>query len=326
MGIPGVIETLKGLAREGPDEYRDLVTPVPGTPGTLNSIFLGINRQSRRVTKEGADRRRCGLCRTAKPRVRSHFFPAGIFKVLRTPGSALPHPVHTAEGASAYSSKQVTGRFLCADCEQLFSRKGERQTLRVCARGPGQFLLQKRLRRLAPTDVELVKHCKVVDCVQDSQIPVDSLIYFAISIFWRSSAGHWKMGPRRLVPTALGPYEEEFRRYLLGEQLVPNEAALVIQCAAEDDDLGTAFFPQTLRRKVFGRVHSFQIPGILFELYVSKTLPHWADGVAINRSIGRTILLRPFTGTRLDEVLSRGVCESEPKGRLRSSLVDRHAR
>jgi hypothetical protein len=38
----------------------------------------------------------CALCHQARPLLKSHFFPAGLYRLLQTPGDKNTHPVLTS--------------------------------------------------------------------------------------------------------------------------------------------------------------------------------------------------------------------------------------
>jgi hypothetical protein len=204
---------------------------------------------------------------------KSHLLPAAVFKLLRSPNGEIPDPIHTAEGVSRTTSSQPQSFFLCRECEQRFSDFGESEILRLCARRNGSFLLRDSVLRSRHIDDFTEGSYSVFDCQATEGFPQAALTYFAASIIWRSSAGIWRFGSRLLRPTDLGPFEEPFRKYLHGRGDCPGEVAVLVTLAKDRGDLGTAFLPQTFRKGNKLKAHVFRIPGILFEVFVSRNLP-----------------------------------------------------
>jgi hypothetical protein len=56
------------------------------------------------------------------------------------------------------------------------------------------------------------------------QKSVEAISYFAASMFWRASVHDWNN--RADEPIQLGPYEEQFRKYLMEESDFPVDCAL----------------------------------------------------------------------------------------------------
>src|SRR5262245_63849308 len=76
----------------------------------------------------------CALCRRQRELRDSHLLPAAIYKLLRDPQRPNPNPVMVTRKLAGTTSWQVKARLLCDECEQQFSRKGERYVLAQCAR------------------------------------------------------------------------------------------------------------------------------------------------------------------------------------------------
>jgi hypothetical protein len=73
----------------------------------------------------------CGLCQAIGVELLdSHYVPRSLYKLIRDPRFPNPHPVLIGGGASRISSRQASDYFLCADCEDRFSKRGEPQNQR----------------------------------------------------------------------------------------------------------------------------------------------------------------------------------------------------
>ncbi len=67
----------------------------------------------------------CKLCKQDRELRESHFLPAAVYAQLRGNTQQDPNPVLIIRRVSLTTSKQITDRVLCAECEQRFSKSGE---------------------------------------------------------------------------------------------------------------------------------------------------------------------------------------------------------
>ena len=96
----------------------------------------------------------------------------------------------------------------------------------------------------------------------------DKLAYFAASVFWRASVHTWKREDGSRVRIQLGSvYEEEFRRFILGDGPFPSRAALTVFACRDRNSQETFFVPTTARRREYYS-HCFVCRGIFFALDV----------------------------------------------------------
>ena len=72
----------------------------------------------------------CGLCQLDRPLVDSHLLPAAAYKLAREPDRQNPNPIVVTPGHAGSSSRQISDEFLCRECEDRFSKRGERYVLR----------------------------------------------------------------------------------------------------------------------------------------------------------------------------------------------------
>ncbi len=106
-----------------------------------------------------------------------------------------------------------------------------------------------------------------------SSIPgvrVSDIAYFAASIYWRGSLYPWNEDGS--TPVELGPFQEEFRQFLLGKAGFPEHSCLwVIVREGKGADRLT-HVPKCVRAGGL-HVYKFPMPGFAFTLLVSKNIP-----------------------------------------------------
>jgi hypothetical protein len=111
---------------------------------------------------------------------------------------------------------------------------------------------------------------------------VDQYLYFGASVFWRASAHAWYQETGALGRFTLGPdYQEQFRRYLLGQAAFPLEARLWVHVSSGTLKEPLIVFPCTTAVDGAHR-HKFYVPGILFILFVGEHVQTRFDERALN--------------------------------------------
>jgi len=102
------------------------------------------------------------------------------------------------------------------------------------------------------------------------EINISALAYFATSIFWRGSIHPWNDDGS--IPVRLGPFQEQFRQYLLALLPFPKDCSLsvVVREGKEIDRL--TYAPLGKREENF-HVYKFPMPAIGFSIVVSKNIP-----------------------------------------------------
>lgn len=258
----------------------------------------------------------CGLCLQRKELRDSHLLPAAVYKLLRTPtGGHDPNPVVIMPSRALTTSQQVSAPFLCGDCEQRFSRNGERYVIAQCARPDGQFKLRELLQTISP--LYDTPQFKVYDVQHLLGSQIDHYLYFAASVFWRASAYRWKMGIKSVGQITLGTtYQEQFRLYLLGEAAFPQKARVRVHVASENPPDLTTVFPCTTR--IDGaRRHKFYIPGLLFILFLGSNVPTRFDAGALNGSQQQLMWLCPWQNDSLFLGFLDVIKATTPSGKLR---------
>jgi len=231
----------------------------------------------------------CGLCHEHRVLRESHLLPAAVYKLSRETDRRNPNPVVVRPTGAGTTSRQVSDHFLCADCEERFSRNGERYVLGQCARPGGQFALRELLGAASVVCGDAgFRVCEVTGVLGGN---VEQYLYFAVSVFWRAAARRWTLEGRPINRISLGNmYQEQFRLYLLGQAAWPPKARLFVHVWSDEPVDLTTVFPCSTRVEL-ARRHKFCIPGILFILFLGGTVPRMHDSGALNSAVGRFMWL-----------------------------------
>lgn len=230
----------------------------------------GVDNDRRSATPS-AVRGHCRLCRNEDFLCNSHLIPAGFFRLLRSTTVTPRDPLVVSSKVTFTSSRQTSDYLLCTRCEDRFRLGGEEWVLRNCYRVGDSFKIR-----------DMVLQCKLLHRDQlatifsgstNGDIEICRLAYFALSIFWRAAVHAWQvpiMGSQRLI--SLGPYEEELRGFLLNTSGFPPHAVLLAWVSRLQQPSRAVTYPYSQR--VFDcHCHSFDVPGIRFDLLVAKALP-----------------------------------------------------
>ena len=240
----------------------------------------------------------CRLCRNTRPLQNSHLLPQAAYKPLRDDKPlANPHPVTMTRKTTLATAKQVTAYLLCSDCETLFSQKGENYVVTQCVQRDGQFRLREQLQAATPLCSSSTPQFTAYDAISILGDRLDSYLYFAASIFWRTAAHSWKLGNNQRLKLSLGEtYQEQFRLYLLGQDSFPSNGSIYLHVASEvPSQLLQITFPSSVRRgRLDAHRHKFYMLGLIFALFLGgKTSQLYTRG-ALN-STQPCILLRPWS-------------------------------
>lgn len=256
----------------------------------------------------------CGLCHQIRELCDSHLLPAAAYKLSREPSRKNPNPVVIAKDRASTTSHQVTAYFLCQECEDRFSRNGERYVLRQCARRDGEFRLRQLLSQASPfcTD-EKFSVFKVSKLLGEK---VEQYLYFAASVFWRAGVRSWQFEDMTLERISLGTtYQEQLRLYLLGKAPFPGNGRIFVHVWSNERVDFTTVFPCTYRVELVRR-HKFCIPGILFIFFLGRDVPGKHDMGTLNSSVGRFMWMCCWQDDSLFEGFLSRIKDSKRTGSL----------
>lgn len=112
-----------------------------------------------------------------------------------------------------------------------------------------------------------------VYATKGTDIDMARLVYFCISVFWRSGAHTWRLG-KDTFHLELGPYEEALRLFLRGKGSLPDDMCLIVRMASVGYFGRTLALPVSEKHDAF-RGHHFSALGISANLYVGKRIPEY---------------------------------------------------
>ena len=188
-----------------------------------------------------------------------------------------------------HSSFQVAQYLLCTQCETRFQQRGEDWMMRNCYRGKGVFRLKDELTSVSP--VVSLGPDRIYHAARTPKLEITKLAYFASSVFWRASVPWNFDGKEPVVPVSLGEkYGDEFRSYLLGLSEFPIHASLNVVISGHPKPFLQASVPAAKRTTSF-HVYQFFIPGLLFTLFVGKTVPPEQRAFCVVRGYGNPIII-----------------------------------
>ena len=189
---------------------------------------------------------------------------------LRDEGEKNPDPWLLSRKTAVQTSWQMKAPLLCADCEQRLCKNGETWVLANCLRKDGSFPLASILASATPDLSSNETTTKIYCASKISEIDLSAIAYFAASIFWRGSNYPWN--DDGTTPVRLGPFQEQFREYLMGLKPFPKDCSLWVAVRQGKRIDRLTYAPMGERQ---GNIHvyKFPMPGLAFLLAVSKNIP-----------------------------------------------------
>lgn len=195
--------------------------------------------------------------------------PAGILRSLFERSLDNPEPVLVSSRIIINTTKPIVKDLLCAECEELFNKGGEAWISQIIARR-GSFPLARAVQSCPRVvdDANLV----VYSCKGNPEIEIEKLTYFALSMFWRSSAVDWSsIAP---VPRiVLGEREEPVRQFLRRDAPLPSDIVLIVTLWTHEPSNLQVVLPAESRQVASFNAFTMSIPGIQFVLFTGADVP-----------------------------------------------------
>jgi hypothetical protein len=193
-----------------------------------------------------------------------------VYEIILSADPKQKAPIMMTDRITVMKHAQAKDYLLCANCEDLFNKKGEKYTLGLM-RTPKGFKILERLR-VAP-GISFRVDEETVFAGADIGLDMDQLAYFALSVFWRAGCHQWPstLTVKKTYSIDLGPYLEPIREFLFGGGF-PNGMSLMITAATDVLSQGYVYAPApTVGLPV--RSFGFLTCGILFSLFLADPMP-----------------------------------------------------
>lgn len=246
------------------------------------------------------------MCRKDGELQRSHLMPAALYRIVGSGSNPkAPNTILITRKTTRESSEQAWRHLLCRTCESRLNDNGERWVLHKCYRGRGRFRLRDELRQRPSLSSD--EHFEIYSARADE---IAQLAYFALSVVWRASLCSWQHRGLLYPQRELGPYQDEIRRYLLGETVFPWFAAINVNLSRLPIPLLAFNFPESFRA-VNCRCHRFQLPGMSFVVAIGKGSSGLRDVCAVNSS-SRPIFVNTISDERVQEEFMQILGKSAP--------------
>lgn len=269
----------------------------------------------RERSKSGSGMHHCRLCQSEAKLINSHLIPKAAYKFARdspAEGGDPPVKIDTREGSANYTEKQVTNFLLCANCEDLFSKNGEKAMGRLWATHTDFPLLD-----LLARDAHIVtgERFSVYDPRKIDKAIRDALFYFAVSIFWRAHVWDWGRQTDSYRQALGTKYEFAFRQFLLGNAGLPSVKLMLI---LNDSSTLNGFISMPYAGKTNScYIHNFDLLGIKFSLVVGGHPPAALEAAFAQFNSDIIFLSSDFESSpdflQIARTIQRAV---SPKGRL----------
>lgn len=263
---------------------------------------------------------KCKLCLRESVELQdSHFLPKGVYRILRDEDAPNPNPWLISERKTAQVSNQLKAPLLCRDCEQRLSKNGEHWVLLNCLKKDGTFPLASTLSSRTPDVSSDANPTRVYLAANIPEINCAALPYFGISMFWRGSIHPWNQD--RSVPVQLGPFQESFRQYLMGQAAFPDHCALLVT-VREGKEIDRLTHAPIGERRELCHIFKFPMPGLAFALAVGKNIPPHYRQSCFAHVLGNPIMVTP----NLEQWLKRDagqMLQRQRDNRLHSTAGDK---
>jgi hypothetical protein len=249
----------------------------------------------------------CALCLRHGELRRSHLLPAALYRIVGSGSNPKnPNTILITTDGSRESSKQAWLHLLCGVCEKRFCDYGERWVLQNCYRGRGRFRLRESVRQrpLLSTDEQF-------EVYSASEDEIAHLAYFALSVTWRASLCDWPHRGLVYEHRELGPYQDEIRRYLSGDSIFPQFAAVNVNLSRLPVPVLAFKFPESFRA-LECHCHRFHIPGMSFVVALGRRNSQLRD-LCIVKSSSHPIFVNTLSDERVQDEFMRLLGKDAPQ-------------
>jgi hypothetical protein len=248
----------------------------------------------------------CRLC--LRPDVKlidGHVAPAWAYRRIVSDLPKPARPVYIHQDAAILTDKQITEYMLCKPCEDRFG-VWEKYASKMLVQEDGSFPWVQGTKPMFVTT-----GADQVGWLDSSALETEKLAAFAASVVWRAS-----ISKDACPHVCLGPFEEPFRRHLVGEAPFPTRAHLTVFLhAPSSNGLPPAdrmmTLPKTVKEVGYRR-HWFLLCGASFHLHVGSLPPGYAKRLCFVAT--KHVAIMP--SDQIVELCGRTVMASKARGLL----------
>jgi hypothetical protein len=167
---------------------------------------------------------------------------------------------------SLITSRQVADYVLCGECEQLFSKNGEKWYLAQVSNPQGFPLLDK-------LNLAIPIHPGHPHIYSAEAVGVDTakLGTFVLSVLWRASVHTWRLHGQELH-VSLAEFEEPIRVYLHGDGGFPEDVFITAGACNDHGSQGISFVPSRLPGETI-TAYGLLTNGIYSRTWVGANVP-----------------------------------------------------
>jgi hypothetical protein len=191
--------------------------------------------------------------------------PAALYNYCR---KGEHRPIKVGGGFVIPTDRQTQDYLLCEDCEDVLNTGGERWILDKLATWERTFPLYDLLTKIQPLFDE--DGMVVYLAAQNPEIEVEKLVHFALGLFWKASVHSWS-GDTTDPRIDLGPYSEEIRKWLRGQNAFPKYVYLIVVIEKPEKAQITMNDPYEGVRQGC-RTHFVHVPGVLFMMALGNAV------------------------------------------------------
>lgn len=228
----------------------------------------------------------CKLCRRTAELQKSHLIPRAIFQKVKGGEKENIARIEKNIGATyPPGGGHIKAELLCHECEELFS-KSEKTVANDCYVFNGRFPLFEKTKSISISDqyrqltLPINKTSRFIFKDDwNNVINGNAFLYFALSIFWRTSIFYWPRIGSSYYDALGRKYSEQIRMFLLTQNHQYLSHIYVCAVIQTVTPLAVISFPSCTKMNMFCWSHSFFIPGIMFIMYVGKQLPDCIEGL-----------------------------------------------
>ena len=254
----------------------------------------------------------CALCHQVRELRDSHLVPKALYRLTRLKTRGTADPVIVTSKVRRPTSFQARKHLLCADCEARFDRNGEDWVMRHCYRGYDRFRLRKLLGGSKAIYTDANDELVVYDASAVAGMSIEKMVYFAVSVFWRASVCDWESSGQPYAAISLGArYQEQVRRFLLGQADFLQNAALMLVVSQLPRPHVTFSFPYTTRLET-RHAHTLHIPGLTFQLSLGAQNDPGTTETCVVRSAWHPILVCQAGDARVQQSILRLMGKTAP--------------